>query len=144
LRAEYLAHDINRYAKVRGLTIRNIYRAPDSSRFDAGLLWLNRHCPQLVRAYLQTAFEGYWKETLDIQAPGAVLELIRGLGPETADYAVDAARCADELAELRAALVAGGVFNVPSFVVDGQVFVGRAHVPMVRWLLTGRQGPAPV
>ena len=36
-----------------------------------------------------------------------------------------------------------GIFGVPTYVVDREVFFGREHLPMVRWLLEGRQGPAP-
>jgi len=36
-----------------------------------------------------------------------------------------------------------GVFGVPSYVIDGELFFGREHLPMVRWLLGGKRGTAP-
>ncbi len=145
LRAEYLARDIARYAAVQSLVIRGIYRSPDTSAFAAGLHWLDARRPDRVRDYLLTVFDGYWREAFDVEAPGAIGRVLRQLGEDDeafASYAGDEAPAAT--ANLRQKLVAAGVFNVPSFVVQGQVFLGRAHLPMVRWLLTGRRGPPPV
>ncbi len=145
LRAEYVARDIARYAEVQNLQIRNLYRSPDTTAFAVGLLWLNAHAPGLVRDYLQILFEGYWCETLDILEPGTVVSVLRSLGQDAAAFSAYAAREAPRaVAELREKLVAAGVFNVPSFVVEGQVFLGRAHLPMVRWLLQGKRHAPPI
>jgi hypothetical protein len=32
---------------------------------------------------------------------------------------------------------------VPSYVLDGQVFRGREHIPYLRWRLSGSTGEAP-
>lgn len=37
-----------------------------------------------------------------------------------------------------------GVFDVPAYLVEDDLFLGRQHLPMIRWLLTGRRGPAPI
>jgi len=145
LRAEYLALDIARYAAVQGLVIRGIYRSPDTSSFAAGLLWLNAKRPDRVRDYLLTVFDGYWRETFDIEAPDAIGRVMGRLGEDDeafASFAGDEAPAAT--ANLHQQLVAAGVINVPSYVVQGQVFLGRAHLPMVRWLLAGRRGPPPI
>ncbi len=44
---------------------------------------------------------------------------------------------------IQAQIFEAGVFGVPSFIVDGELFFGREHLPRIRWLLTGRRGPAP-
>jgi len=33
-----------------------------------------------------------------------------------------------------------GIFGVPTYVIDGEVFFGREHLPRIRWMLTGRSG----
>ena len=145
LRAEYLARDIARYADVQKLVIRSFYRSPDTSAFAAGLLWLNQRNREVVKPYLLQTFEDYWQERLDVGDPAAIAGIVEGLGQDGrayASYATDEAPA--RVADLRERLVAAGVFNVPSFVVQGQVFLGRAHLPMVRWLLEGRRGPPPV
>ena len=51
---------------------------------------------------------------------------------------------ADEFAALQERLVAAGLFNAPAYLVGEEVFFGRAHLPMIRWLLTDRAGPPPI
>lgn len=144
-RAEYVGRDIQRYAAVRGLEIRDIYRFPDATRFAAALLWLNQHAADRVEEFLLTAFRDYWRGALDIEAPATMPEMLGRLGQDTAGFERFVRHgLSAVLADLREGLVAAGVYDTPAFVVDGQVFLGRAHLPMVRWLLRGREGQAPV
>ena len=36
-----------------------------------------------------------------------------------------------------------GMYGVPTYVVGDEVFFGREHLPYIRWLLSGKLGPAP-
>ena len=36
------------------------------------------------------------------------------------------------------------MFGIPTYLVEGQMFMGRQHLPMIRWLLTGQEGPGPL
>lgn len=144
-RARYLEADIHRYAEVQGLTIHGIYRNPESGPASLGLLWLRRHAAELTGRYLQRVFAGYWREELDVSSVDAVAGVLEALGQSPASFLAFAERTGpDELDSLRQRLVAAGVFTVPTLVVESEVLVGRAHVPMARWLLTGRSGPPPV
>jgi 2-hydroxychromene-2-carboxylate isomerase len=40
--------------------------------------------------------------------------------------------------------VNSGWFQAPGFVVEDEVFYGRQHLPMIRWILEGRSGPVPI
>jgi 2-hydroxychromene-2-carboxylate isomerase len=37
-----------------------------------------------------------------------------------------------------------GLFNVPGYVVDEEIYFGRQHLAMIRWLLTDKQGHPPI
>ena len=37
-----------------------------------------------------------------------------------------------------------GIFDVPAYVVEGEIYFGRQHLPMVRWMLTGKRGEPPI
>ena len=50
----------------------------------------------------------------------------------------------EELDSLRTSLEAEGVFNAPMYLVEGQTFQGREHLPMIRWLLSAEQEPVPI
>ena len=47
------------------------------------------------------------------------------------------ARAADEVRAL-------GANDVPAYVVGGELYIGRAHLPVIRWWLDGQQGGPPV
>ena len=36
-----------------------------------------------------------------------------------------------------------GIYGVPTYVVGEDVFFGREHLPYIRWILSGKYGPAP-
>jgi 2-hydroxychromene-2-carboxylate isomerase len=145
VRARYQDADLLRYAAVQGLTVRRLDRAPDTTLASLGLLWLSHRAPGRRADYLRRLAAGHWEERLDIEDPAAVAAILQSMQQDAAAFAAFAAGSGPaELAMLRDNLVAGGVFTVPSLVVDGEVYVGRAHLPMARWVLTGRSGPPPV
>lgn len=148
-RARYQVSEIARYAEAQGLTLREPLRQADPLPSCLGHLWLSRHAPDRVVAFLETSFRGHWGGDMDVSGLAAVSrvvgELTGGSKGSRQDFEQFAAGPGpDQLAELRARLVAAGVFTVPTLVVENEVFVGRAHLPTVRWRLGGRRGPAPV
>jgi 2-hydroxychromene-2-carboxylate isomerase len=145
IRASYLEADLERYAAAQGLTIRAPYRDADSTLSLLALLWLRERAPGRCGDYLQQLFSGYWEERLDVGANAAICAVLEGVGQDPEAFIRFVAGPGPRgLAVLRERLVAAGVFTVPSLVVEGEVFVGRAHLPMVRWLLGGRSGPPPI
>lgn len=144
-RAVFQARDVAVHAELQGLTIDQPFRTGDAAAASLGHLWLRDRAPELVPAYLARLFERFWRSSLDAASTGAIAGLVSELGQPAGDYEQFAGGPGPaELERLRAALVAAGVFTVPSLVAAGEVFVGRAHLPMVRWLLTDRTGPPPI
>lgn len=144
-RAAYQASEIERYAEAQGLRIREPFRDVDGGAACLGHLWLRERAPAQLGAYLRALFQRLWDGELGALDTTLVAGVIDELGDDSAAYRAFAAGPGNgALAALRESLVAAGVFTVPSLVVAGEVFVGRAHLPMVRWLLGGRAGPAPI
>jgi 2-hydroxychromene-2-carboxylate isomerase len=143
--AEHQAREVAVYARLQGLTIEQPFRRGDAAPAALGHLWLRATSPEAVPDYLARLFEGYWSLSLDVADPVAIARLLGALGHDADAFAAFAAGTGPtDLARLRRRLVAAGVFTVPSLVVKDEVFVGRAHLPMVRWLLNDRQGPLPI
>lgn len=144
-RALFQARDVAVHAGLQGLTIEQPFRTGDATAASLGHPWLRDRAPEVVPAYLARLFERFWRGSLDAASSGAIAGLLSELGQPAAEYERFAGGAGPaELESLRAALVAAGVFTVPSLVAAGEVFVGRAHLPMVRWLLTDRAGPPPI
>ena len=67
---------------------------------------------------------------------------------------VDSLRCfvavAEQLSFRRAAaevarrLSEAGVFQTPAYLLGDEVFIGRQHLPLIRWRLEGERGPGPI
>jgi 2-hydroxychromene-2-carboxylate isomerase len=141
IRGEYLANDLRRYAAARGLELGELCRGQDTTAASLGLLWLRRNAPALAGGYVARVFERLWRD--DADADAAFVE--RSLGQESVGFRVYADREGpQDLVALRAELEAAAVWNVPAFLVAGELFLGRAHLPIVEWLATGRPGPPPI
>lgn len=145
LRAEYHARDIERYAAVHGLTIRGLERRPDATLASIGLLFARQAGAAARRRYVEHVFAGHWSQTLDLEDPAALRGALEASGCDPTGfeaYAEDAGR--RELDALQATLAERGVIGVPAYLLEGEVFIGRAHLPMVRWILSGREDPPPI
>lgn len=137
-RVSYRQRDLTRYAEAAGLTLRDPERSPDSSLVGAAMLAAKAHSARTLDAFLDIAFERYWKTELDIEDQDAVAATLREAG------AADLPEASDAFAALQESLAAGGLFDAPAYLVDEEVFFGRAHLPMIRWILEGRVGPGPI
>jgi 2-hydroxychromene-2-carboxylate isomerase len=142
IRAEYLAGDLERYAAARGLPLGDPYRNTDTTLAALGLLWLRRQAPSRARDYVALVFERLWKEGADVADPALVRDALGADAARFTDYAAGPGR--DELAASQRELAEAGVWSVPTYLVDGEPFLGRQHLPMVEWLATGRAGPPPI
>ncbi len=145
LRAQYVVRDLLRYAAARGLELRGLERETDSTLAALGLLWVTRARPALGRAYVERVFDRYWQETLEIESASALHDMLRELGAPTSGFERFAGREGRATLErVQAELREAGVFDVPAYRVEGDVFHGRQHLPMIRWLLSGRAGEPPL
>lgn len=134
VRAEYVARDTARYARVQGLELRRDAEGVDAALARAGCLWANRH--GVGREYVERVLLQFWAARLDIEdRPAIAAALAESGAPAFDDDAVAVAATA--LAAQQTALQERGIFNVPTFLVADQVFIGRQHLPMIRSLLTG-------
>ncbi len=116
-----------RYAKVQGLGL-TFRDDPGSADLALGVLALH---PELGDTFVGKAFAAYWQHDANLNDLDDVKSLLP-VGAPTIDEA--AARSALDLAQ--SAAEAQGVVDTPAYVIDGQVFVGREHLPWIEELLT--------
>ena len=144
-RTERIAREIEVYAEVQGLVLRDYYRAGDSSAVNLGWLWMRAHHVEHLERYLEEAFRAYWAVELDPANEAEIAGLIDSLAGEGEAFL---SWRLGEGPALYAALVdeihGNGVFGVPTYLVEGEVFLGRQHLPMIRWIMAGRSGEVPI
>ena len=135
-RVRYSYMDCRRQANKRGLVIRGPQKIWDSTLAACGMLWAKRQCEAVLRRYHDIVFERFWKRELDIEDVGVIGAVLAEAGTDKAGfttYSADAGR--REVEEICRAAEAKGVFGVPTFVVDGEIFWGREHLPDICTML---------
>jgi len=135
-RVKYSYMDCRRQARKRGLVLRATQKIWDSSLAACGLLYAKRQQGDALRRYNDIVFERFWKRELDIEDPAVIGAVLAEAGADTAgfsDYFANQGR--DELRRICREAEEVGVFGVPTFVVDGELFWGREHLPDIREIL---------
>lgn len=136
-RVKYSYMDCRREATRRGLTIRGPRHIFDSSIAHIGMLYAKRHGD--FRRYHNLVFERFWRRELDIENPELIQRVLEEVGHKTMDFFTylngEGRREHDRLRKEAEAL---GVFGVPSYVVNGELFWGAERIPRVRERLTAR------
>lgn len=134
-RVKYSYMDCRRAARKRGLTIRGPRRIWDSVLAAAGMLYAQRAGDAVFRRYHDLVFERFWQRALDIEDVAVISAALTEAGADGAGFASYAEAGRAEVAEISRAAEAQGVFGVPTFVLDGELFWGREHLPDIRDML---------
>ncbi len=135
-RVRYSYMDCRRQARKRGLVIRGPQKIWDSTLAAAGLLYAKRQGEAVLRHYNDMTFERFWKRELDIEDPAVIAAVLAEAGADIAalaDYL--AGEGPREVGQISRAAEEQGIFGVPTFVIDGEPFWGREHLPDIREVL---------
>lgn len=144
-RAQMLAREIAVYSEVQGLHIENPYRGGPSTAAVLAWLWVMETQPDKLPAFLGRLFEQYWRVRLDANDPGDLRRVLDALHiPAEGQGAWSQRTGAARLEALDAELRAAGVFQAPAYLLGDELFVGRQHLPMIRWKLGGCTGKPPI
>lgn len=135
-RVKYSYMDCRRQARKRGLVIRGPQKIWDSTLAAAGLLYAKRQGDEVLRRYNDIVFERFWKRELDIEDPAVIAGVLAEAGADAAGFAAYAAEAGPrEVDRISREAEEMGIFGVPTFVVDGEQFWGREHLPDIREML---------
>jgi 2-hydroxychromene-2-carboxylate isomerase len=138
-RVRYSYMDCRRQARKRGLVIRGTQKIWDSTLAAAGMLYAKRQGAEELRRYIDITFEHFWRRELDIEAPSVIETVLAEAGADTQDAAFwlagDGKR---DVALISREAEAKGIFGVPTFVIDGELFWGSEHLPDIYEMLASR------
>jgi 2-hydroxychromene-2-carboxylate isomerase len=136
-RVRYSYMDARRFANEQGLTLYGTKKIFDTRLAGIGMLFAKEQ--GVFRAYNDITFARFWKRELEIEEFGAVRGVLGEAGANTAgfhDYAEGEGGALHD--RLRAEAEAAGVFGVPMFVIDGELFWGGDRLPLIRQRLAER------
>merc|ERR1712087_661346 len=102
--------------------------------------------PELLRHYMALIWPRFWRRGIDIESysaiDGVLAEAAQEAGLDRDEIEASFAKYASAdgpgtraLAAVVEAAEEGGVFGVPSYLLDGELFWGREHLPLIRMRL---------
>ena len=144
-RVRYSYMDCRRQARKRGLVILGTRKIWDSSLAAIGMLWAKRQGKRQFRAYHDRVFERFWRRELDIEDAEAIASVLSEVHADRTgfrSYLAGAGRIEHDT--VRESAEAAGVFGVPSFIVQGELFWGREHLADIREKLASLARSNPV
>jgi 2-hydroxychromene-2-carboxylate isomerase len=147
-RAHYRIRDLRRYALARGFaedcfSDARLFDCGAGREAAAGILWCQTHEREQIRDVVTGLFERFWRGSLDLNSASdidAALSEITGAESGFRNHLDEAMTMLDtQQAQLREA----GCFDVPGYLLADEVYYGRQHLPVVKWLLEGAHGHSP-
>lgn len=138
IRADYSRRDALRYAEAQGLKLLIDGRDANSEIALQGLLAANARGQGFT--YAEAVFRRYWAGEIGVDSVADIQSVLETCG--LAGFDVDDPRW--DLEPLRVDLEEREIVMVPTFWVDGERYLGRQHLPMIRWQLENYQGQGPL
>lgn len=144
LAVRYSYMDAKRYARLNNIVLYGTQKIWDSSLAGIAMLWAKELGRRELHSYLDMVYERFWRRDLDIENSEIMVAVLREAGVKTEgflDYLNGEGRRSHD--DLQRKLHPAGIFGVPTFVIDGEIYFGREHLPSIRWHLSGCKGDAP-
>jgi 2-hydroxychromene-2-carboxylate isomerase len=133
---KYLYADVRRFANPRGLIILGPKKIFDTRLVH--MAWMFADRAGKGRELIDLAYPRFFKRELDYEDRAAVDALLDEVGVDRARFdAYIAGEGSEVLAKQQQEAEAAGVFAVPTFVVDGELFWGQDRIDFVRAKLRG-------
>ena len=136
-RVKYSYMDCRRYANIRDITIRGPQKIWNTQLISIALLWTKNNNYELTELFIEYVFEKFWKRELDIEDYCVITSVLKHIGINSKffkEWSIN-----DGKKELEVITEKGqekGVFGVPSYYFDNELFWGREHLPMIEAKIT--------
>jgi 2-hydroxychromene-2-carboxylate isomerase len=129
-RVRYAYMDARRWANKQGLTLKGPQKIFYARPANAGMLYAQKH--GVFRAYNDLVFDRFWKRELDPESVEAVSAVLAEAGAPAGFAAFYDGTGGAEHDRLRGEAEASGVFGVPTFVFEGELFWGGDRLGLLR------------
>ncbi len=141
-RYQFEVRELHRNCSTLGISETQGQRRFDATNAHIGLLFLEAININ-PRLYIEAVYDAVFVRDQDLEDRSSVSLLLATLGVE-AGFTEFLINGRDRLEELQQKLLQEGIFGCPAYVLEGNRYHGRQHLPLIRWHLGGREGVAPV
>ena len=129
-RVRYAYMDARRFANKQGLTLMGPKKIFYARPVNAGMLYAQKH--GVFRRYNDLAFDRFWRRELDPESPEVVAALLAETGAPEGFENFLAGEGGIEHDRLRLEAETTGVFGVPTFAFESELFWGGDRIGLLR------------
>ena len=136
-RVKYSYMDCRRMANLQGKTILGTQKIWDSSLFSMAHLWIKEKSGKTLLPFLRESFQLFWKRELDIENERVILNLIDKFQLDSADFISWKSNNQNCVISLMDSARSKGIFGVPTFVFEEEIFWGSEKLALISAKVTG-------
>ena len=140
----YSYMDAKRYARINDIKLYGTQKIWDTRLVHIAFLFVKEQFPERFLPFLDFVYERFWLRDLDVESLAVIQDTFARLDiprQDFAEYADGPGGSSHD--QLQASLHPAGIFGVPTYVIDQELFFGRENLTHIRWILSGREGQAP-
>ena len=124
-------------ANLQGKTILGTQKIWDSSLFSIAHLWVKEKSEQTLLSFLRESFQLFWKRKLDIENEEVISNLLKKFQLDSAQFKSWMETNRNSVTSLMDAALSKGIFGVPTFVFEEEIFWGSEKLELVKARATG-------
>ena len=137
-RVRYSYMDCRRYANLRKMTVLGPQKIWNTKLVSIALLWVKKQNSLLIEDFIDHIFVNFWKRELDIENFDIVETIIEKCGISQSGFKEwEKNSGKNELDAIMNGAHEKGVFGVPSYIIEDELFWGREQIPLMRAKITG-------
>ena len=136
-RVKYSYMDCRRMANLQGKTILGTQKIWDSSLFSIAHLWVKEKSEQTLLPFLRESFQLFWKRKLDIENEEVISNLLKKFQLDSAQFKSWMETNRNSVTSLMDAALSKGIFGVPTFVFEEEIFWGSEKLELIKARSTG-------
>ncbi len=145
-RQQAAAREHERVCEMLNITTEAGKKTPNPLIPSLGLLWLKGKgaSDQTLFGYAGSVFAAEFKGGSDVESVTVVEKILGFADVDTLGFDAFVASESEKLNAEQDQLLENGILSAPAFIVDGEIFHGREHLPLITWMVSGRKGSPPV
>ena len=137
-RVRYSYMDCRRYANLRKMTVLGPQKIWNTKLVSIALLWIKKQNSLLIEDFIDHIYVNFWKRELDIESFDIVETIIEKCGISQSGFKEwEKNSGKNELDAIMNKAHEKGVFGVPSYIIEDELFWGREQIPLMRAKITG-------
>lgn len=136
-RVKYSYMDCRRMANLQGKTILGTQKIWDSSLFSIAHLWIKEKSEQTLLPFLRESFQLFWERKLDIENEEVISNLLTKFQLDSAEFKSWMEPNRNSVTSLMDAALSKGIFGVPTFVFEEEIFWGSEKLELIKARATG-------